>query len=75
MSDFSEQEVGTSTFVLKRDFSEEKSKLGRKTELQLKVLITAQLSEVFIFNLILFLRRLLLKNAFIEDWPQGFFRF
>ena len=81
ISDFSYQEVVTSRFKLKRDFStfldfsEEKSNLGLKTELELKLLTIAQLPEVFIFNLPLFSDKLLFKNTFIEDWPQGFFRF
>ena len=43
----SEQEVGASRFLLKRefttflDFTEEKSNLGLKTELELKLLTTA----------------------------------
>ena len=49
-SDFSKQEVGTSRFEFKRNFStflyfsEEKSNLELKTELELKLLATAQFS-------------------------------
>ena len=73
--DFSEQKGSTSKFKFKRDFStfidflQEKSNLGFKTELKLKLLTTAQLSEVLVFNLPFFPDKLLYKNAFIEDWP------
>ena len=73
--------MGTSRFILKRDFSkfldfpEEKSNFGFKTELELTLLTTAQLSEVSILNLPLFSGKRLSKNAFIEDWPQGFLDF
>ena len=77
-SDFSEQQVSTSRFKLKRDFStfldfsEEKSNLGLQTELELKLLTTAKLSEAFIFNVPFFSGKLLFKNVFIEDWLEGF---
>ena len=62
-------------FSIFLDFSKEKSNLGLKTELELKLLITAQLSEVFIFKLPLFSGKLSFKNAFIEDWPQDLLDF
>ena len=80
-SDFSEQEESTSRFKLKRDFStfldfsEEKSNLGLQTEQELKLLTTAQLSELFIFNVPFFPGKRLFKNVFIENWPQGFLDF
>ena len=67
-SDFSEQEVGPSRFNLKidvstfLDFSGEKSNLRLETKIELKLLTTAQISEVFIFNLPLFSGKLLCKK-------------
>ena len=70
----SDQEVegDFSTFL---DFSQEKSNLRLKTELELKLVTAAQLLEVFIFNFPLFSRKRFIKNAFMKDCPQGFLNF
>ena len=46
-----------------------------KTELELKLLTTAQHSEVLIFGLLFFSAKLLFKNTFIENWPRGLLDF
>ena len=81
LSDSPDQKVFTSRLILKRDFStflefsEGKSNLGLKTELELKLLTAEQLSEVFILYLPLFSRKIAFKNAFIEDCSEGFLGF